>query len=118
MEDSFFSSMSRLNKIALWMFLLAKLCGIIGIVLGFFSGNLRTFGGITLGFAFVFLVFSVSCSILQSSKEAKKFEDEDKEKSILRDLTNKRKELENELKDLEARRTALLSFSVRHERKI
>lgn len=118
MQDGFLSGMSSLNKIALGMFLLAKLCGFIGIILGFFSGPGRFAGGIFLALAFICLILSVLCSVLQASKEAKKFEKEDEEKSTIRSLMNKRKELEDELKDLEARKNTLMSLSIRHGRKI
>ena len=53
-----FEDLTRYHKLALWSFILAKMCGMLGVGLGFAGGELRQLGAYLLGFAFVSIFFS------------------------------------------------------------
>lgn len=67
-----FSSVARLNKFALAFLVLAKFFGIIGVSMGFIS-QYHSLGGYFLTAAFVTIVTSIFCAILQTSRDKKIF---------------------------------------------
>ena len=111
-------SLTALNKIFLIFFILAKICGLVGIAAGFIHGSSREVGGILLGTSFVFLLVSIVCSIVQMSIDRKKFEDEDEYKSNLKLLLRRKKEIENELLALQQKKDDILLSLVRSDSKL
>lgn len=111
-DPGFFSSLSSLNRTALGAFIAAKLCGMVGVGLGF-SEDYRTLGGVFLTSAFVFIGVSVGCAMVQSVRDRKKFSLEDEELGRVRRLAETKDRIEREIRDLESRRLALQLLTVR-----
>ena len=107
----FFRDMANLNRAAFINFILGKLSGFIGVALGFTSGY-HLVGGYLLGLAFLFIIVSVVCSILQVGRDRVKFSIEDSNYSTLRELDIRRQELELEIRRLEERRSDLAKFKI------
>jgi hypothetical protein len=105
----FFKEMAILNRAAFINFILGKLSGFVGVALGFVDGYHRL-GGYLLILAFVFILLSVVCSILQGRRDRVKFSIEDSHYNKLKDLAAKKLELELEIKLLEERRLDLHKF--------
>lgn len=105
--------MATLNKVALGLFASAKLFGMIGVCLGFGGGIYHTLGGFFLAVAFVFIFSAVTCSIIQASRDKKRFSNEDLSDAKTKRLVQMKTELEQEIKALEDRRSALQGLLVR-----
>lgn len=112
MEQGFFASMAPLNKVAFGTFVAAKVAGFLGVILGF-GEEYRMFGGYFLWGAFGFIATSITCAIVQSSIDKKKFAVEDESESHLRRLANVKAKLEDEIKELESRRAAVNGLMIR-----
>lgn len=108
-----FSGMSRLNRWALGFFVVAKISGAVGVGLGFVGPDHHRMGGWLLGFALCSIFLSVLLCLRQSSLDRADFEREDAEASRLRDLRNRRRDLEREIAELEERRSAVESYAPR-----
>jgi len=102
--------MSRLNQWALLFFVLAKLCGAAGVCLGFMGQEYLQLGGWFLGFALGSIFLSVALCLRQGSLDRSRFEREDTETTRLKDLRDKRKQLEMEVAELESKRSAAERF--------
>jgi hypothetical protein len=107
-----FSSMAKLNKFALVFLVLAKFFGLIGVSMGFIS-QYHSLGGYFLTAAFVAIVTSIFCVILQTSRDKKIFSIEDEEKKRIKSFKEMKKDLEEEIRLLEAKKNALMSLEVR-----
>ena len=104
--------MSLLNRWALLFFGLAKLCGAVGVCMGFMGHEFQQLGGWLLGFAICSIFLSVALCLRQGSLDRIKFKHEDEEMICLKDLCSKRKQLELEIADLENKRSAIERFTI------
>lgn len=105
--------MAPLNKAALGLFASAKLSGMIGVCLGFGEGIYHTLGGAFLTVAFIFIFSAVACSMVQASRDKKKFSIEDLSEAKTKRLARMKAELEQEIQTLEDRRSMLQGLMVR-----
>ena len=112
-DNGFFSGMSGLNKASLGFFVLAKLCGMFGVGLGFCGPEYRTAGGFLLAAAFGFIFSAVCCSLLQSRRDRETFGEQDIESARIREMKLAKAELEEEIKELELHREALRNMILR-----
>jgi cyanate permease len=55
------AALKNRNRLALMALVLAKVCGIVGIILAF-AGQ-RTAGAVLIGFAFVFVAFAIGLTV-------------------------------------------------------
>jgi len=114
MKDSgLFTNMTSMSWAAIIFFILAKVFGMIGVCLGFMGPEYHTMGGVLLGTAIVSIFTSVGCSFVQMSKDKKNFESEDMGVRRVRQLADMRFELEEEIRELESRKSALKNLMFR-----
>jgi Na+/melibiose symporter-like transporter len=106
-STDFFSNMTFLNKVSLGLFFCAKMSGLVGVILGFAGPEVHKLGTYILGLAFVFIFSSIVCSLIQFSKDEKRFSVIDEENRQVKKLLQKKAELENQLKDLEFKKENL-----------
>jgi hypothetical protein len=104
---------SPLNRWALLFFVFAKLCGAVGVCMGFMGREFQQLGGWLLGFAICSIFLSVALCLRQGYLDRIKFKHEDEEMIHLKDLCSKRKQLELEIADLENKRSAIERFTIR-----
>lgn len=81
--------------------------------LGFLGPEYHQLGGYLLVAALVSIFTSVGFSLVQMSRDKKKFESEDVETKRVRALASMRLELEEEIKELESHKEALKSLMFR-----
>lgn len=114
MKDSgLFVNMTPMSWASIIFFVLAKVFGMVGVCLGFLGPEYRTVGGILLGIAIVSIFTPVGCSFVQMSKDKKNFESEDMGVRRVRQLADMRFELEEEIRELESRKSALKNLMFR-----
>ncbi|MBM3194130.1 MAG: SoxR reducing system RseC family protein [Chlamydiae bacterium] len=109
-DKGLFSNLQALNKAALFLFLLAKIFGLLGISFGFAGGEYLRFGGGFLGLSLVFIFSAITCGLFQTAKDREQFCIEDEAQVNLKKLSNEKVKLEKEIKDLEARKLAVHQF--------
>jgi len=94
-------------------FVVAKLCGAAGVGFGFMGPDYYRVGGWFLCFALCSIFLSVALCLRQGSLDRARFEREDVEASRMRSLRNRKRDLEQEIAELEERRSAVESYAVR-----
>lgn len=102
-SESLFKDLSTLNRWSILFFILAKLSGAFGVCLGFMNPDYRHFGGYFLSAAVISIFLSICLALRQTFLDRDKFEKEDRELTQLQLLTDKKKELEKEICELEER---------------
>ncbi|NBP01858.1 MAG: hypothetical protein EBU90_17315 [Proteobacteria bacterium] len=102
-----------LNKVAITLFIIAKIFGLIGVSMGFMGSKTHTIGGYLLFFAIISIFGSIGCALFQTTKDKKKFSKEDEENARLNSFIRVKSTLEQEIKDLEERRMALENFLIK-----
>jgi hypothetical protein len=106
-NKDFFSGLVPLNKLALSLFVVGKISGMVGVCLGFCDATYHLLGGIFLVAAFVFVFSAVGCSLVQLGHDKKRFDKEDQEHARLREIKNIKSNLEKEIKELQFQHEAL-----------
>lgn len=109
-----FEDLTRYHKLALWSFILAKMCGMLGVGLGFAGGELRQLGAYLLGFAFVSIFFSVTMSIIQMGKDRDTFVPQDHIARQNMELKKERDKLLKEVTDLKKKRQSMMELKIKH----
>lgn len=66
--------MAKLTMLSFCFFIIAKVLGILGVILGFGAGTIHVLGGYVLIFAFIAITISITFAIVQLRRE--KHEDE------------------------------------------
>lgn len=110
---NFFSKMQTLNKVAIGLFVFAKIFGFLGVCLGFLGKDYHSIGGCFLSLAMISIFSSVTCSLIQSRKDEKTFSKEDEENKKVKDFIKTKFELQEEIKELEEKRNALRNLMVK-----
>lgn len=108
-----FSSITKFNRYAFILFIVAKLNGCIGVSLGFLGGEYHQYGGFLLCIAIICIFLSVIFSIKQMSVDKIIFEHEDDENIKLKNLILKKNLLENEIFLLQEKRLETEKFLLR-----
>jgi fatty acid desaturase len=114
MKKNFLLDMAKFNKIALILFILAKITGSVGVCLGFLGSEYHTTGLVLLIFSFLCIGLSVTFSILQMSKDKKQFATEDQESAKLQQILHKKMQLEEEIAKLQLQKNALINLKIRN----
>lgn len=110
---NFFSKMQTLNKVAIGLFIVAKIFGFLGVCLGFIGKDYHSIGGYFLSLAMISIFSSVTCSLIQSTKDEKIFSKEDEENKNMKDFIKTKLELQQEIRELEEKRNALRNLMVK-----
>ena len=100
------------HKISIVGVLLAKFFGMIGILLGFFGGEIRHFGGWLLAAAGASLFTSIVSSLSQSQKDRINFDLEDRNISENIKLREVRAGLIREIEVLKRQRSDLVKAKI------
>ena len=108
-----FEDLTRYHKLALWSFILAKMCGMLGVGLGFAGGELRQLGAYLLGFAFISIFFSVTMSIIQMGKDRETFVPQDHITKQNIKLRKERTKLLQEVRELQLKKEKMLNLKIR-----
>lgn len=108
-----FLNMPSMNLAALVFFITAKLFGIVGVSLGFLGSEYLRVGGASLCVAFLMIFLSISCSLVQTSRDRKIFEKEDYENFSISSAQRQKMLLQEEIKELELKKKSLENFIVR-----
>lgn len=111
--SNIFSNMPRLNLTSILLITIAKLSGMIGVCVGFIDSEFRKTGGILLTIALISIFCSVSCSMIQLSRDKKRFDLEDQEKKEIRNLISTKRDLELKIKELESQKLAISQLIIR-----
>ena len=115
MVEGIFSKMAAFNKAALSFLIIAKFFGLIGVAMGFLQDYHR-FGGYFLGAAFCAITISITCAVIQTSRDKQIFSNEDEERRRINSIVEMKKKLENEIRSLEDKRNALMGLEIRRGR--
>lgn len=108
-----FSKMQTLNKVSVALFVVAKIFGFLGVCLGFLGKDYHSTGGYFLSLAMISIFSSITCSLIQSSKDEKIFSKEDEENKKMKDFIKTKFELQEEIRELEEKRNALRNLMVK-----
>lgn len=106
-------NMSGLNLASIGFIITAKISGMLGVSIGFVDPSLRNVGGCLLSVAVISITCAVICSLIQTSKDKRRFDNEDFELNEIRKLTNTKRELQEKIKALELQRQAIDNLMIR-----
>jgi len=109
-----FENLTAHHKLALYSFVLAKMCGMLGVGLGFAGGEIRQIGGYLLGLALVSIFFSVAMSIIQMGKDREAFVPQDHIARQNIELKKEREMLLKEVADLKKKKQSMLELKIKH----
>lgn len=109
-----FENLTSYHKFALMGFVLAKMCGMLGVCLGFAGGELRQLGGGLLGFAFISIFFSVIMSCLQMGRDQETFQYQDHIACQNSKLKKERAQLLKEVESLKRDHAAMLELKIKN----
>ena len=109
-----FENLTTYHKLALYSFVLAKMCGMLGVGLGFAGGDIRQLGGYLLGFALISIFFSVTMSIVQMGRDRETFIPQDHIARQNMELKKEREALLKEVADLKKKRQSMVELKIKH----
>ena len=109
-----FEILTTYHKLALYSFVLAKMCGMLGVGLGFAGGDIRQLGGYLLGFALISIFFSVTMSIVQMGRDRETFIPQDHIARQNMELKKEREALLKEVADLKKKRQSMVELKIKH----
>lgn len=102
--------MTSLNKFSLFLFLIAKVCGIVGVGFGFAGKQYHEVGGYILSLAVFSIFLSIFLSLIQSFKDKKNFAIEDEEVKQIKELKKRKNDLELQILKLKEEKKAVENF--------
>lgn len=108
-----FNNLTIRHKVSLYSFVLAKLCGMLGVALGFGGTGLRDIGGFVLAIAFFFIFVSIMSSVSQLTIDKQNFEAQDPIIKRNRELKAELKLLEKQVNELKLESEKLLNLKIR-----
>lgn len=108
-----FENLTLYHKLALYSFVMAKMCGMLGVGLGFGDSDLRKIGAVLLGLAFVFIFFSITMSIFQMGKDKEAFIPQDHIARQNAELKKQREILLKEVEELRLEKRKMLNLKIR-----